>query len=222
MLFRSVPVFVFTGFLESGKTSMVHDWLAEEYFDDGRKTVVIVCEEGIVGYDKEKLAEKNISLIYVDKKEDFNEELMATINDQYEPANVLIEQNCMTKFEETFNINFPENWYIEDVVTSIDASTFENYMKNMGAMMNEQFKYSSLVIFNRCNENTKKANLRANIKAVNPPATVLFMKPDGTVEKADDILPFDFNADIIDIEDIDYGLWYIDVMENMQRYDGKT
>lgn len=219
---EEIPVFVFTGFLESGKTTMVHDWLQEEYFNDGRKTVVIVCEEGVIEYNEENLAKKNVSVVYAEKAEDFNEKLLADISRKYKPANILIEHNCMAKIDDTFGIKFPEGWYIEDIITSIDASTFDVYMKNMGAVMSEQFRYSSLVIFNRCTSDTKKANLRANIKALNPPATVLFMNTDGSVEKADDVLPFDFNADVINISDIDYGLWYIDVMENIARYDGKT
>lgn len=217
-----IPVFVFTGFLESGKTTMVFDWLEEEYFQDGRKTVVIVCEEGVVEYDEEKLAKKNVSVVHIEDNEYFTEGFLENINKKYKPANVLIEHNCMTKVDDTFGITFPEGWYIEDIITSIDASTFDVYMKNMGAVMSEQFRYSSLVIFNRCGEDTKKANLRANVKALNPPATVLFMNEDGSVEKADDVLPFDIEADIIEISDIDYGLWYIDVMENIERYDGKT
>ncbi len=217
-----VPVFVFTGFLESGKTTMVHDYLAEDYFNDGRKTVIIVCEDGIVEYDDKKLAQKNFDIIHINDMEAFTENFLADIERNYQPANVIIEHNCMSKIDDTFSMTFPEGWYIEDFVTSIDASTFEVYMKNMGAIMSEQFRYSSLVIFNRCNESTKKANLRANVKALNPPATVMFMNEDGSVEKADDVLPFDFNADVIEISDIDYGLWYIDVMENPERYNEKT
>lgn len=218
---EEIPVFVFTGFLESGKTTMVHDWLEEEYFQDGRKTVVIVCEQGEKEYDEDELAKKNVSVVYVDSKSDFTAEFLDNLNKKYKPANILLEHDCMSKFDDTFGIEFPEGWYIEDVITTIDASTFDVYMKNMGAVMSEQFRYSSLVIFNRCNENTKKANLRANVKALNPPATVMFMNEDGSIEKADDVLPFDFNADVIEISDIDYGLWYIDVMENIERYDGK-
>lgn len=217
-----IPVFVFTGFLESGKTTMVHEWLDEEYFQDGRKTVVIVCEQGEKEYDEEKLAKKNISVVYVENKEDFTEEFLQNINKKYQPANILLEHDCMSKFDDTFGIEFPEGWYIEDVITTIDASTFDVYMKNMGAVMSEQFRYSSLVIINRCNENTRKANLRANIKAINPPATIMFMNEDGSYDNADTMLPFDFNADVIEISDIDYGLWYIDAMENTERYDGKT
>lgn len=217
-----VPIFLFTGFLESGKTTIVHDYLCEDYFHDGRKTVIIVCEEGIIEYDEKKLAEDNFTVIHIDSMEEFTEEFLENINTTYQPANIIIEHNCMAKIDETFGINFPEGWYMEDVITSIDASTFDVYMKNMGAVMTEQFRYSSLVIFNRCNESTKKANLRANVKALNPPATVMFMNEDGSVQKADDVLPFDFNADIIEISDIDYGLWYIDVMENIERYNGKT
>ncbi len=216
-----VPVFVFTGFLESGKTTLIHDYLEEEYFNDGRKTVIIVCEEGSVEYDKEELAKKNCTIIKIDSMKEFTERFLANLERIHMPANIIIEHNCMVKIDDTFSMKFPEGWYIEDFITSIDASTFDVLMKNMGNIMAEQFRYSSLVIFNRCTENTKKANLRANVKALNPPATVMFMNEDGSVDKADDVLPFDYNASVIKVSDIDYGLWYIDVMDNPERYNGK-
>ena len=33
--------------------------------------------------------------------------------------------------------------------------------------------------------------------------------------------PYDLNADVIQIEDIDYGLWYLDAFEAKERYNGK-
>lgn len=35
-------------------------------------------------------------------------------------------------------------------------------------------------------------------------------------------MPYDLNADIIDIEDVDYGIFYVDMEDHPERYRGKT
>jgi len=218
-----VPVFVFTGFLEGGKTNFIkNEWLREDIFHDGSKTVIIQCEEGIDEFDEKELAKDNISLIKVEKKEDFTQEFLEKVNKEYQPENVIIEKNCTQTIEEMFSFEYPETWEIADIITNIDASTFDTYSKNMGKMMLQQYQYSSIVVFNRCDENTSKQKFRANVKATNPQASVFFQNVDGNIEQFEGELPFDYNQDTIILEDIDYGLFYIDLMDNPQRYEDKT
>ena len=40
-------------------------------------------------------------------------------------------------------------------------------------------------------------------------------------ENIEEVLPFDYSKDVVEIEDIDYGLWYLDAQENPGRYIGK-
>ena len=54
---RETPVYLFTGFLEGGKTKFINDTIAQGQFDDGEKTLLLICEEGIEEYDVEALAE---------------------------------------------------------------------------------------------------------------------------------------------------------------------
>ena len=35
-------------------------------------------------------------------------------------------------------------------------------------------------------------------------------------------MPFDTDADVIEIDDADYGIWYVDMGDNPERYEGKT
>ena len=35
-------------------------------------------------------------------------------------------------------------------------------------------------------------------------------------------MPFDVEADVIEIEEADYGIWYMDSMDHPEKYDGKT
>ncbi|MBR2605171.1 MAG: hypothetical protein IKE11_05700 [Clostridia bacterium] len=43
---EDIPVFLFTGFLDAGKTSFVQSLLEDKEFNNGQPTLVIQCEEG--------------------------------------------------------------------------------------------------------------------------------------------------------------------------------
>lgn len=47
----TVPVYLFTGFLESGKTSLIKDTLLDPGFNTGETTLLLVCDDGIEVYD---------------------------------------------------------------------------------------------------------------------------------------------------------------------------
>lgn len=118
-------------------------------------------------------------------------------------------------------MELPKNWVIVQSLATVDATTFEMYMANMRSMMMEQFFQAEVVIFNRCDDNTPKSKFRGNIKAVNRPAQIVYERADGTIDDREEELPFDINADVIEISDADYALWFMDCMENPKKYDGK-
>lgn len=41
-----IPVYLFTGFLDSGKTSFIQDTISDPDFLADEKTLLIACEEG--------------------------------------------------------------------------------------------------------------------------------------------------------------------------------
>ena len=73
-----IPIYLITGFLESGKTSFLRDVLAGGDFDDGRRGLLILCEEGEEEYDEKALAKMNISMISVEEEGEFNAEFLKT------------------------------------------------------------------------------------------------------------------------------------------------
>ena len=109
-------------------------------------------------------------------------------------------------------------------MTTVDASTFELYSNNMGPMMFEHITTADLVVFNRCTDALKEMLYQKNIRAMNPRATIYLDDVDGNSEdyNRNMPLPFDVDADVIDIAPADYGLWYIDAMGDPGKYDGKT
>lgn len=217
-----IPVYFFTGFMDSGKTTLIQETLFENGFaEDDDRILIIACEDGDMEYDTEKLKTINASVATIDTEAEFNTEHLQEIADQYRPDAVFIEYNGTWGVGEVYEMELPKNWVIVQSLATVDATTFEMYMANMRSMMMEQFFQAEVVIFNRCDDNTPKSKFRGNIKAVNRPAQIVYERADGTIDDREEELPFDINADVIEISDADYALWFMDCMENPKKYDGK-
>ena len=90
-----VPVYLITGFLESGKTTFLKDVLASPDFADGQKTLLIQCEEGEEEYDEKEFSRHNIEIINVENEEDLTPEFLDRCNKYYKPYRVFVEFNGM-------------------------------------------------------------------------------------------------------------------------------
>lgn len=218
-----IPVYFFTGFMDSGKTTLIQETLFENGFaEDDDRILIIACEDGDIEYDTEKLKTINASVAMVESEADFNTEHLQEIADEYRPDAVFIEYNGTWDVGDVYEMELPRNWVIVQSLATVDATTFEMYMANMRPMMMEQFFRAEVVIINRCDDDTPKSKFRGNIKAVNRPAQIVYERADGTIDDREEELPFDINADVIEISDADYALWFMDCMENPKKYDGKT
>lgn len=217
-----IPVFLFTGFLESGKTLFLRDTIEDPSFTEGEKTLVIICEEGEEEYDAKKLAAYNIVLETVEDEDDLTAELLAGYAKKHSPRKILIEYNGMWRLEKIMTMKLPKKWQIVQIITTVAAPTFDLYLANMRSLIMEQFTNADMVIFNRCNAESPIGSYRRTVKAVNPAAQVYFENADGTEPNKDDALPYDINSDTIELADEDFGIWYIDAMDEPEKYDGKT
>ncbi len=217
-----IPVYLINGFLESGKTKFIRETIHDREFSDGKKTLLLVCEEGVEEYDTADLAGWNAEAVYLEEAEDLNEEALKELNKKYKPARVLIEYNGTWKMDDFFELEFPKSWIIVQVLTLADGSTFTNYWNNMRSMMADQLRYSDTIILNRCPANTDKGAIRRSIKPLNGKAQIIYEAADG-VELGDESNEplFDVSQDPIVIEDEDFGLWYIDAMDFPERYRNK-
>ncbi len=216
-----IPVFVIHGFLESGKTRFASETLADDYFSQGERNLVIACEEGIEEYEEELLEKTNTTLVMLEDKTELNEMFLTECQKKYKPTQVVLEYNCMWGMDFLRDMYMPKGWFVAQVITVVDASTFDVYLKNMKSLFMEMAKDSDLIVFNRSSEETPAATYKRNMRAVNPKAQVVFEKEDGSQLEFEEELPFDINADIIEIADVDYGIWYIDAMDHPEKYDGK-
>lgn len=217
-----IPVFLFTGFLDSGKTTFIRETVEDDQFSTGEKALLIACEEGEIEYDEKILAKYNIFLEQVEEEEDFTDSYLQECYKKYKPEKVLIEYNGMWRLEKIMDMKMPKDWEIVQIITTVAANTFDLYLNNMRSIVMEQFTDTDMVIFNRCDENTKKASYRRSVKAVNPRAQVYMENADGSEPSEEEALPYDITQDNIELEDTDFGIWYIDVMDNPERYAGKT
>ena len=220
---RDIPVYLFTGFLESGKSTCFQEILEEGNFEDGLKTLFLMTEEGEKEIDENLLRYKKVDMVIVDEEENLTEDRCKELVKQYKPARIVIEVNGMWDLAKLINETIPENWVVVQTFTTVNAETFSMYINNMKSLLMSHFQQSDLVIFNRCTKDMDKASMRRNVKAINRRAQVLFEAEDGSVESnIEEELPFDVTAGEIVLEDDDFGLWYLDVSEHPEKYEGKT
>lgn len=218
-----IPVYLFTGFLESGKTKFIQGTLGDERFNSGESTLLLMCEEGIEEYDTKAPYMDNV---YIHPIEDASEMTMGNLKalqKKYNVQRVMIEYNGMWQLD-AFYEAMPENWAIYQEITFFDASTFINYNNNMRSLVVDKLTSSELVVFNRYDSSIDKMMLHKIVRATNRRCQILYEYRDGSVDQDDieDPLPFDINAPVIEIADQDYALWYRDITENQDKYDGKT
>ncbi|MBP3869002.1 MAG: hypothetical protein J6D38_07805 [Solobacterium sp.] len=218
------PVYLFTGFLDSGKTTLIKDTLNDKNFMEGIDRTLIIClEQGEVEYDEAWRDSHNVFVEYLDSIEELTPERMKEWDTIYHPSQIFIEYNGSEAINTQFLATMPDFWPLVEILSTVDATTFESFINNMRGIMFEQLRYSDVVIVNRCTPETNGRMLRGNIKAINRRAQIFYEGAFGEkVELKSGTLPFDINAPVIDIKDDDYGLWYMDCMEHPEKYANKN
>ena len=219
----NVMVYLMTGFLDSGKTQFLTFTLKQDYFQIDGKTLLILCEEGEEEYDPMEMLRYGVVIERVEDQEDLTEEWLEEMNKKHEPERVVVEYNGMWKVSDFENLKLPGGWEIEQKLTTVDASTFQMYLTNLKPLFVEMVRGAELVLFNRCEDIKPLAGYRRSVKVVSPQAEVIFEDENGEVENIfEDDVPYDLKAPVIEIAKEDYGIWYVDMMENPDRYKGKV
>lgn len=214
------PVYVINGFLESGKTEFITYTLAQPYFQIGGRTLLIVCEEGENEYDAQLLKLSRTVLELIEDESQFQPAKLIELEKKHKPERIIIEYNGMWNYKE---IKLPWHWKIEQQITTIDASTFPMYFTNMKSLLAEQIRSSELIIFNRCDGVEDLSSYKRNIKAINQKAEIVFEDANGEInEIMEEDLPYDLKTDVIELDNDSYGIWYLDSLDHLERYEGKT
>ena len=218
-----VPVYVFTGFLEAGKTRFIQETLEDKRFNAGERTLLLLCEEGEEEYDPSRFSASNVFVQVVNDPSELTTDNFSAWLKKNNCKRVLVEYNGMWLLAALFE-NMPKNWVIYQEFMFADANTFLVYNANMRALVVDKLNTCELVVFNRYTEAVDKMALHKIVRGTSRRADIAYESPTGDVEYDDieDPLPFDVQAPIIDIADENYALWYRDLGENMDVYDGKT
>lgn len=218
-----VPVYLITGFLESGKTTFLKEVLDSPDFADGQKTLLIQCEEGEVEYDEKEMNRHNIEIISIENEDDLTPQFLERCQKFYKPYRVFVEFNGMWDAKKFAEERLPKRWEVVQIITLVDGSTYEVYLNNMRSILTNIFALTELVIFNRCDSGMDLFKFRRSVKGVNPQVMISFEDENGAqIELGKEQPPYDLNADVIEIDDVDWGLWFLDANDNPERYDGKT
>lgn len=216
-----IPIFLINGQLDSGKTRFISETIEMGQFDDAKKKLLIVCEEGEEEYDQQMLKDKEIDMVVLEKEE-FTEEKLTELDKQYDPWLVIVEYNGMWDPALIFQTSKPRGWQIYQSITLFDALSFKNQWNNMKSILAETVKYSDMVIFNRCRTSMDLGSYRRSMRALSPAVQIIFEDEKGEQVAISEQLPYDINSDVIEIDDADYGIWYMDVSERPEVYQGKT
>lgn len=215
------PVYLINGFLESGKTEFISFTLAQDYFRIKGTTLLLLCEEGEKEYDKKLLKKSGTVVERVEDEKDFNPTHLLELEKKWNPERILIEYNGMWNCKD---MKLPFHWTVEQQITTIDASTFPMFYNNMRSLVAEMVRNSELVIFNRCDDVMKElGTYKRNVKAVNQKTEIVFEGKDGEISQLfEEDLPYDLKSDTLILDNLGYGIWYIDSMDHLERYIGKT
>ncbi|MBQ3639229.1 MAG: GTPase [Clostridia bacterium] len=219
----TIPVYLFTGFLEGGKTSIIQESMEDQRFNSGEKTLIIQCEEGEVELEPEKFWGKNVYLETIENEEDLTIENLTAMGKKHKLDRVIIEYNGMWNLSNLYG-NLPRDWGIYQEMMFADANTFLSYNANMRQLMVDKLTNCEMVVLNRTPADVDKDAIHKVIRATSRRAAITYDYPDGHVEydEIEDPLPFDLNAPVVEIADGDYALFYRDLSEEMAKYDGKT
>jgi len=222
---KQIPVYLFTGFLESGKTRFAQETLQDANFNNGDRMLLLVCEEGIEEYDPAAFAAPNIFMEIIEDESGLSTDHLAALLKKHRCQYVIVEYNGMWNLDTLYS-NMPKEWVVAQEFLFIDARTFLNYNANMRQLMVDKMQSCELAVLNRFPEGDEELKMQAHkiIRAVNRRCDIAFETPDGKISY-DDIeipLPYDLNAPVVEIDDGDYALFLQDIMDQPDKYRNKV
>ena len=95
MIRRFVPVYLITGFLDSGKTTLGLTVLGNERFTNGGKCLIICCEDGETEWDEKSLQKYKGVLEMLEEPEELTSARLQQLEEQHKPSCVILEYNSM-------------------------------------------------------------------------------------------------------------------------------
>ena len=219
---NQIPVYVFTGFLDSGKTKFIQETLEDTRFNAGERTLLLVFEEGEEEYDLSTYPHKNVYIEVLDQ-ETVTTKQLKDLAKKYRAQRVVAELNGMQLVGDLYS-RFPDEWVVAQEVMFADSTTFMTYNANMRNLVMDKLLGGQMIVFNRLEPGADTLPFHKLVRAANRRMDILYDYTDGNTvfDNLEDPLPFDINASVIEIKDEDYALWYRDVTEEPEKYRDKV
>ncbi|MCR4643431.1 MAG: hypothetical protein K5697_15565 [Lachnospiraceae bacterium] len=214
-------MFIFAGFLGSGKTTALQGSLIRTKTPESGNAVIVCTEEGEEEYRTDELAQRGIYVVSAEEEDELTEDLLKGIADRYRPESVYIEFNGMWDLKAFLAGPLPDGWEIANIFSLVDASTYELYLKNMRQEIMNPLSVSDVILFNRCDEAFKKADVRRALRILNARAEVFFTRQDGSIDPGIDEFILADKDGILEIEDPVFCQWFVDTLDNTDKYYGR-
>ena len=215
------PVYLFAGFLDSGKTSFINGILSDGFAMEER-TMLLCCEEGEAAYDPKLL--RNVTVVAVDEPEALTPEFLEAERKKCRASQIIVEYNGMWQIQDFYVNSMPQSWVLYQIIATVEGPTFEMYTKNMASLMSEKLRSADMICINRCTDGICAALRKRNLRLMNRRADIYLEKENGESEDYMDgtVSAFDLSQPEIHISDEDFGLWYVEIMDHPEMYAGKT
>ena len=225
---KQIPVYLFVGQLESGKTKFIQETMEDPNFDSGDKTLLLVCEEGEIEYDPKRFAFGGVHVAQIEDKSELTQENLAALAEKSGCGRVLVEYNGMWLLQDLYDA-MPDNWVVFQCLATADGTTIKTYAGDnaMRALLLDKLRASELLVVNRAeavNDDESRQLIHKLVRQASRRCDIAYEFKDGSVGYDDipDPLPFDINAPVVEIPAEFFGVWYMDCMDEMEKYDGKT
>ena len=225
---KQIPVYLFVGQLESGKTKFIQETMEDPQFDSGDKTLLLVCEDGEIEYDPSRFAFGGVHVAQIEDKSELTQENLAALAEKSGCGRVLVEYNGMWLLQDLYDA-MPDNWVVFQCLATADGTTIKTYAGDnaMRALLLDKLRASELLVVNRAeavNDDESRQLIHQLVRQASRRCDIAYEFKDGSVGYDDipDPLPFDINAPVVEIPAEFFGVWYMDCMDDMEKYDGKT
>lgn len=220
---QEIPVYLFTGFLDAGKTKFIQETLEDVRFNNGESTLLLLCEEGEEEYDPSTFSGKNVFIETIEAQEELTPSNLERLQKKHAVERVVIEYNGMWMLDTLYQ-NMPDSWIVYQEFMFADSQTFLTYNANMRGLVVDKLKSCEMLVLNRADEKIDKVEIHKIVRVISRRANIAYEDRTGEVYYDDtpEELPYDLEAPVVEISTQDYAIWYQDISEEPDKYKGKT
>lgn len=206
-------LYLFTGFLESGKTTTIKYMLQNGSLGtEERKTLLILCEEGDEEFPQDLLAKFDIHLEVISRQEQYTAAYLEGLLENHKCTDVIVEYNGFWPSARVY-LELPPGWYVKEKYFCADASTIAAYGVNLKVETDDKIQYSSYSAFNRVTPSMDVSVLRGLCRKNSFRTRVFYQYTDGSIceDLEYDSPPYNMEAEIVDIQDHWVGCFMLDL-----------